>query len=164
VIAKCFQRDPSNRPSASSLLNDDFFNGSIPMSPLHLLPEKESVTSPTEFPSPNISLLSKSPTPRRHLLGKLTDNEMCDTSLSDSLCYSLTLPVPTPKDKKQRSLDRVNGETDTSNWPQWAKNGILSKTSHWPGKENTAAKQSSAKGIGQNPFARSSQQYSESSR
>ena len=71
-------------------------------------------------------------------LNQIPENEELSKSLSDSLCYSLSLQSPLPKVQTRTVLD-------TSSWPDWAKGC---------NKENTgcAADTNTQKGI--NPYAK----------
>jgi len=105
ILSRCFQREPSMRPSASTLLNDDFLNGDVNPTPkssdLMKTHPAQSPTSAEFMQSPKSTF--KSP------LNQIPENEALIRN--DSLCYSLTLQSPLPK---------VNTAADTSEWPDWA--------------------------------------------
>ena len=96
ISARCFQRNPSMRPTASSLLSDSFLNSNVTLTPKAFKPLIETPTKNCNPPSPTF----KSP------LNKIPENVVLNTSPTDSLCYSLTLKSPLP---------------DASEWPDWAK-------------------------------------------
>jgi len=97
LISQCFHRDPSKRPNAKTLLNDAFLSISVDADLLNS-PEKMSVNESCSIDAP-ISPRVSSP----------------NTSMSDSLCYSLTLPAPLHVDK------HIKSDLDISDWPDWAK-------------------------------------------
>ncbi|KAL7505234.1 hypothetical protein ACHAXN_006010 [Cyclotella atomus] len=98
LIAQCFQRHPSKRPDTKALLNELLLNHSPSIG-----------TDVGKVPEKNQLMESPQQTDGVQFL------DLQDTSLSDSLCYSLTLPVPLPVGKQTKN------EFDTSDWPDWAK-------------------------------------------
>ena len=166
ILSRCFQRDPSMRPSAFTLQNDAFLNRNntpvpeSPPNPTIQLPAKSRSPKPTlKSPLNKIpegeALLKEdmdvtspcalSPTLADSLCYSLQKEDMdavspCALSptLADSLCYSLTLQSP---------LQKLNlpEETDQSGWPAWAKNSE---------KENAAIVEVGKACKGVNPFAK----------
>ncbi|KAL7519776.1 hypothetical protein ACHAWX_004530 [Stephanocyclus meneghinianus] len=101
IISKCFQRDPTKRPNASTLLNDNFFStNTVNSGPTVHIVDKLSYSS-------HAVTSSQTATVQSHPSHEL--------NLSDSLCYSLTLPAASHVDKSLKC------EIDTSDWPDWAK-------------------------------------------
>ena len=143
ILSKCFQRDPSLRPNASALLNDNFITeeentitGSKTPSPILESKDTSSSSEAEYIKSPRVTF--KSPPPS---LNQIPENEtLGNTFGSDSLCYSMTLKSPLPK---------INREaTDTSDWPDWARKALLIKE-----KENgSASAKSGSKKV--NPYAK----------
>jgi serine/threonine protein kinase len=140
ILTVCFQRDPSKRPSASAILSHTFLKSNIahnPKSPNMIMIHAMEGPSPSQSPrrahlGENSESVLKSP------LNQIPENEELSKSLSDSLCYSLSLQSPLPKVQTRTVLD-------TSSWPDWAKGC---------NKENTgcAADTNTQKGI--NPYAK----------
>jgi len=145
ILSRCFQRDPSLRPNASSLLNDNFITkkentttGSKTPSPILESKDTSSSSGAEYIKSPRVTF--KSPPPS---LNQIPENEtLGNTFGSDSLCYSMTLKSPLPK------INDIREATDTSNWPDWATKALFIKE-----KENasTSAKSGSKK---VNPYAK----------
>lgn len=102
LITQCFQRDPSKRPNANELLSGSFLNSSPNIS----VPEKILAN---ELCSANTAMLPSQQAP------EIPSPNVLGTSLSDSLCYSLTLPAPLHVSKQ------IKNDVDTSDWPEWAK-------------------------------------------
>ena len=146
VISRCFQRNPCNRPSASSLLSDVFFVGtssSVQKSSSETTEnEVNPPCNPSCLPSSNGDFHSNSNTSRKPLT-QISENEVYTSTLTDSLCYSLSLPAPLFKGDKPKSLDCAKNLTDSSEWPQWAKLSNTAKSSEnhscyeKSGKENS---------------------------
>ena len=134
ILTRCYQRDPSMRPSASTLRRDNFLTGddsiATPTSPNLLL----SPSGAEFIISPRSAFKSPSPT-----LDEIPENEELECSLADSLCYSLTLKSPLKMNTKDITKD-------TSEWPSWAKQALLNKE-----KENASTK---SEGRQTNPYAR----------
>ncbi len=107
ILTVCFQRDPSKRPSASALLSHNFLNNSI---------APQIVTKgPSSLQSPCRDHIVASPEPVfKSPLNQIPEHEVLSESLSDSLCYSLSLQSPLTKVNTRAPLD-------TSSWPDWAK-------------------------------------------
>jgi serine/threonine protein kinase len=122
MLSKCFKRDPSKRPNASTLLNDNFFRA-----------ETEMTNTLSEVSN---NLPRSSPVIMSPAIDNIRHQNVTDTGLEDSLCYSLTLPGPVHFDKQLKS------DVDTSDWPDWAKH------SHSLSILNNSNKPK------QNPFAR----------
>ena len=144
ILSKCFQRDPSLRPNASSLLNDNFIteeentitNSKSPSPTLESKDTSQSSSEAEYIKSPRVTF--KSPQP---LLNQIPENEaLGNTFGSDSLCYSMTLKSPLPK---------INREADTSDWPDWARKALLIKE-----KENLASASAKSGSKKENPYAK----------
>mmetsp|Transcript_22484 Transcript_22484/g.48726 ORF Transcript_22484/g.48726 Transcript_22484/m.48726 type:complete len:422 (+) Transcript_22484:3-1268(+) len=141
ILSRCFQREPSMRPSASTLLSDDFLKiniAPIPTSPnlMIQIPTKDNPASQ----SPSGAAFIQSPTPTfKSPLNKIPENEALNTTLSDSLCYSLTLRSPLPKVNTRET-------SDTSEWPDWAQQRNKENVAH------TTTSKSASKGT--NPYAK----------
>ena len=152
ILSRCFQRDPSDRPFSSELLGDAFFS--------------TTVSKNTTPPSPQLPLLSPSlrsplhrivedqelatnvsePSELHYSLEEVPEDKPTDVSLSDSLCYSLTLTSPLKVNNTSK------GGIDSSQWPEWAKKQLVENKA--TGKENpTMGPKSKAKG-NVNPFAK----------
>ena len=107
ILTVCFQRDPSKRPCASTLLSHSFLNNSIA--------PQIVAKRPSSFQSPCRDHLGESPEPVfKSPLVHIPENEALSDTLSDSLCYSLSLQSPLPKVNTRTPLE-------TSSWPEWAK-------------------------------------------
>jgi serine/threonine protein kinase len=107
ILTVCFQRDPSKRPGASTLLSHSFLNNSIA--------PQIVAKRPSSFQSPCRDHLGESPEPVfKSPLVHIPENEALSDTLSDSLCYSLSLQSPLPKVNTRTPLE-------TSSWPEWAK-------------------------------------------
>jgi len=114
ILSRCFQREPSMRPDASTLLSDKFLNDNNTPTPKppHLMVE---IPTKSASRSPSNADFMQSPKPAfKSPLNKIPENEVLNTTLSDSLCYSLTLQSPLPK---VETTDTADG----SEWPDWAK-------------------------------------------
>jgi serine/threonine protein kinase len=113
ILAVCFLREPSMRPSASALKSHQFLNESIdhtPESP-NLTQNHDRLSSL----SPIGAAFLESPTSLSPSSDDTTNgNEALSTTLADSLCFSLTMTCPFPKLNAREP-------TDTSSWPDWAK-------------------------------------------
>lgn len=107
ILTVCFQRDPSKRPCASTLLSHSFLNNSIA--------PQIVAKRPSSFQSPCRDHLGESPEPVfKSPLVHIPENEALSDTLLDSLCYSLSLQSPLPKVNTRTPLE-------TSSWPEWAK-------------------------------------------
>jgi len=133
VLTRCFQRNPAKRPSASSLLRDELFENCSNISwtasqqNSHHSPEK---ADKEDSHHPNL------PSSRRARGNSSTETAAIDSSLTDSLSYSLTLPVPFPKVKTHQSENSSSEVVDSSEWPQWAKNCVNSGKNPFANNKN----------------------------
>lgn len=115
ILSRCFQREPSMRPSALALMSDSFLNNKL-IAPSPKSPNLSIQISPKDHPASPCGadfLLSPRPT-FASPLNKIPEYEAINTTLSDSLCYSLTLKSPLPKVNSRE-------KNDVSEWPDWAK-------------------------------------------
>lgn len=178
VICRCFQRDPVNRPSASTMLKDAFFEtyGSYSRKSQDQTHNNETYSS--KHPVATVSQSDESIRNSTSIIAqkaldlRVTENDSMNVSMADSLCYSMTLSVPLPKVDMQGKLNDNHDAVDMSEWPQWAKQINVSKSNKHPfcieqaEKENVNESLLSstryegkstnlyAKQIEQNPFAR----------
>eukprot|EP00804_Cyclotella_cryptica_P001936 CCRYP_007376-RA/>CCRYP_007376-RA protein AED:0.03 eAED:0.03 QI:116/1/1/1/1/1/5/37/1180 len=128
IISKCFQRDPSKRPNASTLLNDNFFStNNVISSPTIQVVDNASCSPIAGTSSPTVTVQS---------------HESLAATLSDSLCYSLTLPAPIHVGPGLKS------DIDTSDWPDWAKKSYQQSCLH-------SERMKECNKSVQNPFSRS---------
>lgn len=109
ILKRCFQRDPSLRPSASDLQHDPFLTFIASSSPVPSSPDPMGavfVKSPMTVKRP-VSPLIKIPEEEHATL---------DSPMSDSLCYSMTLAGPLVLTRENNRTSKYN----MSDWPQWA--------------------------------------------
>lgn len=135
LLSRCFQRDPSMRPNATALLNDNFLTGATPKSPLPIV--ESTIKDDSSILSPSGSEFIQSPRPttfKSPPLNRIPENEAL--TLADSLCYSLTLKSPLKVSSKETR--------DTSDWPDWAKEAYE--------KENAARNATSKETNNSNPY------------
>ena len=91
-----------NRPNAKTLLNSDFLSLSLEEDQSNMSKKIPCTKSPS---SPDATFLPN------HVLSP----DVNDTSMCDSLCYSLTIPAPLHVNK------HLKHELDITDWPDWAK-------------------------------------------
>ncbi len=121
VLTRCFQRDPAKRPSASALLLDDLFDNTSSVS--WATSQHNTQKSPKKANSAESRL--NIPSPNRAGL-KSNTLAAIDSSLADSLSYSLSIPTPLTNLNANLTNNSNGAEVDTSDWPQWAKNSVNS--------------------------------------
>lgn len=150
ILSRCFERDPSNRPSASELLRDAFFvtndSTNIPLPSPKLPLSSPSTKSPLHRIAENQELDTALSESLHYSLKQVPEDETSEASLSDSLCYSLTLTSPLKLNETK------NGAIDSSAWPEWAKNRHVQNISG--GKENATAVSKVKERGNSNPFAK----------
>ncbi len=148
ILSRCFDRDPTNRPFASELLQDAFFgtteNSNLPPLSPKLPLMSPSARSPLHRIVENQELDTTLSESLCYSLQRVPEDDKSEASLSDSLCYSLTLTSPLKLNDTKN-----NGVIDSSAWPEWAKNRHILNIS--AGKENATT---ISKAKGKNPFSK----------
>ncbi|EJK76952.1 hypothetical protein THAOC_01259, partial [Thalassiosira oceanica] len=107
ILKRCFQRDPSLRPSASDLQHDPFLTCTASSSPV------------PSSPDPMGAVFIKSPALKRPvspLIKIPEEHATLESTLTDSLCYSMTIAGPLVLTKGGNRTNKYN----MSDWPQWA--------------------------------------------
>ena len=151
ILCKCFENDPSNRPLASELLLDSFFEVNAGSNAPPPSPKKHLSSPSTSMPSPLQRIVENqesvaSPSTLCFSLRQIPEDETSNDTSSDSLCYSLTMTSPL-------KIHERNGAIDSSEWPEWAKIRQMENIS--AGKENMATTSNSGmKKAKRNPFAK----------
>jgi serine/threonine protein kinase len=108
ILTACFQREPSMRPSASAMKSHHFLKGTSDYTSDSPILTQSNDRLPSLSPIGATFLESPSP------LSDDKTTENVSTTLSDSLCYSLTMTSPI------QNLN-MREPTDKSSWPDWAK-------------------------------------------
>ena len=131
ILSVCFQREPSLRPCASALKCHQFLNGTSDHYPESPNPTQNQSNDRLPSLSPIGAVFLESPeSPTTD--DKSIKQEAASSTLSDSLCYSLTMTSPFP------TMLNTREPTDTSSWPDWATKlnaplTIANKNSHKKG-------------------------------
>ena len=148
-VQKCFQKEPSNRPSAKQLLDDPFFIEMHGVSEDEQTPRRgifspESDASVSFWSPEGAAKASSTPTPSPLTLQR-------SKSVVQWKATFLSPPLPKKRSNRQSpspcrkygSPMALNQNVDTSEWPQWAKDRRKSLLE----KENGAIRKESPQDI-----------------